>query len=121
MALCESLSVHTRSAGVCTSLRQNETLESRRPIDGFHRNDDSSTGPRDERPPHIKRDTSTDATTGAKHPPPRQLIRSVVSANLKLPPQALYDRGEEYNTSNAMRRRVSRFHTTQPPHLQAPR
>jgi hypothetical protein len=74
---------------VCTQMGQNETLESRGPImpssssmtlNGLQR---QACAPR-------SAGRCTDASAGAKHTPPRPSIRSVVSANLKLPPQAFY-------------------------------
>jgi hypothetical protein len=71
--------------------------------------------------PHVEAGRRTDAKAGAKLAPPRPAIRSIASANVKLPPQTLYNRRQRADNSMTMRRRGARFHATQPPHLQAPR
>lgn len=71
-------------------------------------------------PPHYRRDVCTDASLALNnyHHDNSFALSSMPTSNCR--PRSSTP-STEYSRSVAMRRRLSRFHATQPPHVQAPR
>jgi hypothetical protein len=76
--------VHGRAAGTCTTLRKTKLWSAvSQPVAPSPAMTLNVHGPT------LGGTKGTDATAGAKHDPRRRAIRSIVNANLKLPPQRL--------------------------------